>query len=471
MLRQIRQIAFICLVIPNLVEATPGNLAGEWEFRFESQETHAAPDLCPQNGVWQKFRFPGQPPTNHRGKILWERSFIHPETWQPTLKFMSVDQFLEVYLGSTLIYAVGNPAEPGTAMTYGNTPHLVTIPPITKTTPLCFRVFSRTSNTGINGEVWLGTEKEILTLMVQQDLTRVILIALYLVCALALIAYYLLRSTEKGFLSWGLYILSFSIWLLTQTEIKQLLYADALIWRIIDYAALFQLPIWIALFLEHIFGHGWGKIMRWQRQAHTALACIIGSLIATHILPSEKGLVVIQVAIAIQLLTFMAVLLRHSLEGDHEARIFFGAAIAFALTGFHDILAGLTLLPWSMPISIWGTLLVLVAATAILMRRVHTLRHTDDKPPDNKSEIYPLFVILQTKFGLTYQQAQICAGVDEGLARGEISERLGIQANTLKIHLRSIYAKTVDRSVKSAQMNRDKLQRLTIFLQRLQQRH
>lgn len=386
------------------------------------------------------------------------------------LKFMSVDQFLEVYVGEKRIYTFGNPASQGKDITFGNTPHLVALPALHLPTPLCFRVFSRTGNVGINGDVWLGNEKDLITLIVRHDLSRVILISLYLVCALALIGFYFIRTADRGFLFWGLYIFSFSVWLLTQTEIKQLIYANALVWRIVDYASLFLLPVWIALFVEHIFGAGWKKIMRRMRQLHTLLACAMAALMITQYIPAEQALLIIQIGIAIQLITFLLVLLGFAAQGDIEARIFFGAAIAFGLTGLHDILAGLTLLPWSLPISIWGTLLMLAAAIAILVRRTYVLRQSTGDSSEKKAETYPLFVLLQTKFGLTYQEAQICAGVDEGLARSEIASKLGIQANTLKIHLRSIYRKTIEHGRKPARISRDKLQRLTVFLQRLQAR-
>jgi hypothetical protein len=172
----------------------------------------------------------------------------------------------------------------------------------------------------------------------------------------------------------------------------------------------------------------------------------------------------------LQLLIFLLVLCLRTLQGDHEARIFFGSAILFGLTGLHDILSGLTILPWSLPISIWGTLFVLIAAIVILLRRFAVARHREAALPEINAVSSPLFVILQTKFGLTYQEAQICAEIDEGSSRGEIARKLEIRASTLKIHLRSIYAKTIERNGRPLRVSRDKLQRLTIFLKRLQER-
>jgi DNA-binding CsgD family transcriptional regulator len=457
------------LSFPAMLGASPLKLSADWQYRPERID-EVVSQACTQNAGWIQFRFPGQPPGRFAGRILWERTLLQPMAGQTTLKFMTVDQFVEVYLGAKLIYAVGNPGAPARSLTLGNTPHLIELPQLHAPTPLCFRIFSRTANAGINGDIWLGTEKDILGMMVRQDLPRLVLICLYFLCALGLIAFRFVRASDRAFLTWGLYILCFSLWLLTQTEIKQLLYSDALLWRIVDYAALFQLPIWIALFLEQIFGPGAFMILRRIWQLHAALAVALAALTITGYVLAETALLIIQVGIALQLLIFLLVLCLRTLQGDHEARIFFGSAILFGLTGLHDILSGLTILPWSLPISIWGTLFVLIAAIVILLRRFAVARHREAALPEIKAASTPLFVILQTKFGLTYQEAQICAEIDEGSSRGEIARKLAIRASTLKIHLRSIYAKTIERNGRPLRASRDKLQRLTIFLKRLQER-
>ncbi len=80
----------------------------------------------------------------------------------------------------------------------------------------------------------------------------------------------------------------------------------------------------------------------------------------------------------------------------------------------------------------------------------------------------PVFVVLQSDFELSYQEARICELILEGLGRVEIESKLGVGAGTLRNHLTSIYGKTIDIYEPGAEKSRDKLQRLTIFLSRIQ---
>lgn len=79
----------------------------------------------------------------------------------------------------------------------------------------------------------------------------------------------------------------------------------------------------------------------------------------------------------------------------------------------------------------------------------------------------PLFAKLQTDYGLTYQEATICAQLHEGVRRAAIVAKLGVTDGTFRNHLSEIYRKTVDEVEVPARGSRDKLQRLTVFLKNL----
>jgi hypothetical protein len=79
----------------------------------------------------------------------------------------------------------------------------------------------------------------------------------------------------------------------------------------------------------------------------------------------------------------------------------------------------------------------------------------------------PLFVILQTRYGLTYQEAVICTALHDGQPRGAIVRRLAVSDGTFRNHLSEIYRKTVDKVEQPVGKSRDKLQRLTVFLKNI----
>lgn len=90
-----------------------------------------------------------------------------------------------------------------------------------------------------------------------------------------------------------------------------------------------------------------------------------------------------------------------------------------------------------------------------------TLKKYEGMNPDT------LVGILREKTKLTKKETEICAGIASGKDKNRISEDLGIHPGTMKNHLKSIYRKTIDLEKEIPGPERDKLQRLTIYLFRL----
>lgn len=433
-----------------------------WESRFETAGEDI-PSGCSTVAGWHA----GKVPQQQNGKILWQKTVVQPNEQSQMLKFLSVDQLVQVYLGRALIYEFGDPAQPKRTRIVGNTLHLVHVPGLAQNTPLCFRIFSRKANKGLHAEIRIAPEKIILRDIFISGLTRITLIPLILASGLILIVMFFFSVPEKAFLPWGMYLSCFALWSLSQTEIKQLITFNPGLWRVIDIVTVFQFPIWIGLFIERIFGPGKYGVVRiaWRMQAAYATfawVCILFDLIDT-----EHLFVPYQISIVLILILFSITIIILTFRGDREARLFLVSALIFGLTGLYDTLVALNLVPWAATISIWGAIPVLVSGIIILVRRLSASRLGTRDLETQARTSHPLFVILQTKFALTYQEAQICADIDEGIAREDIAQKLKIQATTLKIHLKSIYAKTMGRSTDASPAHRDKLQRLTVFLKKL----
>lgn len=105
----------------------------------------------------------------------------------------------------------------------------------------------------------------------------------------------------------------------------------------------------------------------------------------------------------------------------------------------------------------------------------------DTMKEDEKSELTietkkqilkkPIFTILQTEYQLTYKEAMVCNELLKGKSRNEVSEIMGISLNTLKKHLSEIYQKTIKKVKENEDLpSQEKLQKLTIFLNSLNQK-
>jgi len=83
---------------------------------------------------------------------------------------------------------------------------------------------------------------------------------------------------------------------------------------------------------------------------------------------------------------------------------------------------------------------------------------------DTNSSPMHIFIKLQNDFGLTYQEANICELLLRGETKLDILSKLKITNGTMRNHLSEIYSKTIDLFTAEVSKDRDKLQKLTVFL-------
>ena len=154
-------------------------------------------------------------------------------------------------------------------------------------------------------------------------------------------------------------------------------------------------------------------------------------------------------------------------KGDYEARLFFSGMGVLCITGMIDFLSAIGLITWSMPTAIWGVSLLILFTISILIRRTISGRIFSERntnPPDCSQS---LFIILQSKYRITYSEAKVCCALESGNHRSEILTKLQIEEGTLKNHLRSIYKKTINLERPDLSEKKDKLQRLSMFLKKI----
>ncbi|MDH4263798.1 MAG: response regulator [Spirochaetia bacterium] len=89
------------------------------------------------------------------------------------------------------------------------------------------------------------------------------------------------------------------------------------------------------------------------------------------------------------------------------------------------------------------------------------------KQNENRDTFKRLFITLQKEYGLTETEAVICKRIVEGFSREEIQFQLSISEETMKSHFRKIYAKTLNFDNDSKNLTHGKMQKLTIWLQKL----
>lgn len=124
-------------------------------------------------------------------------------------------------------------------------------------------------------------------------------------------------------------------------------------------------------------------------------------------------------------------------------------------------------------VSVPQTLAVLLTVVSVVPAIVYFqrfFRAAGNRKAEAVSGDRPLFLQLQSDYTLTYQEATLCELLIAGCSRNEISRRMDISANTLKVHLSAVYRKTIDKENMVPSATREKLQRLTVFLHDLQKK-
>lgn len=84
--------------------------------------------------------------------------------------------------------------------------------------------------------------------------------------------------------------------------------------------------------------------------------------------------------------------------------------------------------------------------------------------PIEPPNLFPMFTIVQNKYGLTYAEAEIVEAVYEGLSRLDIKKKFSHKEENLKKYLSSIYKKIFKSHKDLSSTGRDKFQRLTFIL-------
>jgi DNA-binding CsgD family transcriptional regulator len=114
-----------------------------------------------------------------------------------------------------------------------------------------------------------------------------------------------------------------------------------------------------------------------------------------------------------------------------------------------------------------STLLVVVFAATYLLLSLYFYHRYHVAIPGLKQRAQPLAELLKSRYHFTPKESVIAEELAAGISREAICSKHSISNGTMKIHLKSIYSKTIDTDPYARSKKSGKLQRLTIFLHSL----
>lgn len=381
------------------------------------------------------------------------------------LHFMTVDQFVRVFFNNQEIYHFGAPERPQT-LTAGNTMHVAALPQNAASGEICFRIFSQTAQKALKGQVLLGARADILAFIVRRD-APALAVGLLVLLAGFLLLYASSITALPGLRSFAAYAICVSLWSIAQTEAKQVFIDDWRFWRALDLGALFGLAPTLLVFFSTMVGRRvLSRGLNGLATLHSMYGLVAIGLVFGQIVRPGSVLFPYQIAIALELVALFAASAQKALRGHWEARVFFGGLAVSCLLGLHDVAIAFALIH-SVPLVQMSVAIVIASMTLILVRRylVESNREKDEKITQTGTVVSPLELALH--YSLTPQELRICIAVLEGRRRPEIARQLRITNGTLKVHLKSIYSKTLDRDSDGPVKEREKLHRLSLLLMKV----
>jgi Protein kinase domain/7TM diverse intracellular signalling/HAMP domain len=379
--------ALIMIVAPGWAFAQPPRVAaarvydGAWEYRWGDSPRGEGGELlwaqaagsdagAASSSGWEPLA--GRAPPNRDGRrYLWLRTRLAGEAWSdPALYLAAIDQIVEAYLDGALVYRFGAFEGPDALRFAGYQAHFVPLGEDYRGKTLALRVYSDHVNIGIFAEPLIGSRAELIGAMIKADLGKLGVGLILVSLGAVVLALFLLRREDKAYRDYSGFTLSVGLYFIAQPPSRSLLVDAPRAWVHVEITLLFLMPIFFAGYFEQIFGSGWLRLVPLARRIHVVYAAGAAALVALGVLPVMATLLPFQVFLLLEF-TYLAVMAaRSAWSANIDARIFTAGFVFAAVSGVHDVLTAMGVIPrTSLTVGHFGNLIFVLSLGLILGRR------------------------------------------------------------------------------------------------------
>lgn len=346
-------------------EVPPKNSLGLPSFIF---------DTDPEERAWKPFTVPGQPRNDRNAKSIWVRVQLPNSEWEePGVLFATNDQWFDIYLDGRLIYQYGK-TQIEKEKAPGSPWHFIPLPANYQSKYLYIHmdsVFPRM--TGMVRIAKLGSRSLAHTWVVRSSIDSFILGTLFVFLGLSLIIIFTgVKKSQKSFLALGFSSFCAGMWLISETNIRQILFDFPInCWIYLAIGSFYLMPVGLCAFVEQIFGDcRFRLILRrlWQINVIFTITTFILDLL--KILPLTGTLCVFYYFIVVIIIVFVSAILYEAFKGNQEARMIGMGIFILALTGIYDILGWYyRVVPWVRYATHWGLFIFYTLLFFVLRKR------------------------------------------------------------------------------------------------------
>ncbi|HYE83117.1 MAG TPA: ATP-binding protein [Clostridia bacterium] len=321
---------------------------------------------------WKPFSYPGQPPVRPGSGDVWLRTKLPDKAWEtPSIMFTTNDQLFEVYLEDKLIYNFGDIEHHNDRIAPGSPWHVIKLPEDYQGKTIYLRMHtSFNRNLGLVRRFEIGSENEHYSYMMANEIDNLLLTNLFTFLGLSLVFIYMLRrSVNYEFPALGLFSISIGIWLLAETNFKQLFLNEPRFWLYVAFLSFYLMPVGFMIFVERVFSPG-NIYMRMMAKLHILFAAVTLLLDIARLIPFIFTLQAFYVVLFLSVTTIFVTIARSTRADSYETRTFVWGLSLFSLFGLYDILGMyFRVVPWSQYIIPYGMFIFLLSMIYILGRR------------------------------------------------------------------------------------------------------
>ncbi len=303
--------------------------------------------------------------------MMWARVEMPEGNWRnPVLYLPQVLIAFEAYVDTTLIYRHGRfESTPGLKYS-AMLSHVVPLPPDVAGRTISCRIYSLDSDLiGLNVRhqpALVGQQQDVVRYVFGRNIDTVILGSLFFFTGMVSLAIFLRRWRHR---IW--YLLSFA-WL-TGTIGMFYIFSNSLVGLLgvppafsyhVNMFAFAAFPVGMYMFLEQITGEH--RVVRRLWQLHLAYLVIATPLDALNLVLMPTLQMFYSIGFLMSIVVGLVVVFRSFAADNWKARLFGVGFLIFSVTGLHDLLVGMNVLPLVRWLSAWGMLAFILCLSYIL---------------------------------------------------------------------------------------------------------
>lgn len=305
--------------------------------------------------------------------IVWYRIKLPNVEWVNPAVFMPpVILACEVYLGKDLIYQTGDILPTTSNKFSGIKTHIIPLNKEYRNKDLTLRIFSDKNEIGIDASphpIMIGNESDLFVKLIHSNIDSSIIGFIFIFIGLFSLFLFVKRIKRKNYLlsSFGFFSLCVGLFYVSFDPTGRLFIEPTFLRYYIGFFSYLLFPVGLYAFLEQLLGGN--IIIRRIWQLHLLYAIIALILDASNVLLIPQNRFYYSLFFVGTIIINLIITVRAATAGNREVKIFISAFAVYAITGLHDILIGIEVLPNWYWLSQWGALIFVLSLAYIVERR------------------------------------------------------------------------------------------------------